>query len=77
MFSYISINWRGKPLDELLTVINLIASTTTATGLTVECVADMREYQKGITVSDKDLNAVNIKPHEFHGEWNYVVSPNM
>jgi len=58
LFSYISINWRGKPLDELLTVINLIASTTTAAGLTVECAADTREYIKGNAVSDEDLNAV-------------------
>ena len=77
LFSYISINWRGKPLDELLTVISLIASTTTATGLTVECISDMQEYKKGIVVSDDELNAVNIKPQDFHGEWNYAISPNL
>jgi transposase len=77
LFSYISINWRGKPLDELLTVINLIASTTTATGLTVECVSDTQEYRKGLAVSDEELDAVNIKPQDFHGEWNYVIFPNL
>jgi len=77
LFSYISINWRGKPLDELLTVINLIASTTTETGLTVECIHDTQEYKKGIVVSDEELSAVNIKPQDFHGEWNYVISPNL
>ena len=77
LFSYISINWRGKPLDELLTVINLIASTTTATGLTVECIADTQEYEKGRVVSDEELDAVNIKPEEFHGEWNYVILPHL
>jgi transposase len=77
LFSYISINWRGKPLDELLTVISLIASTTTSEGLTVECVSDMQEYKKGRVVADEELDAVNIKPQEFHGEWNYVISPNM
>jgi len=77
LFSYISINWRGKPLNELLTVINLIASTTTATGLTVECVSDMQEYKKGIVVSDEELNAVNIMPQDFHGEWNYTISPKL
>jgi len=77
LFSYISINWRGKPLDELLTVINLIASTTSSTGLTVECITDMQQYEKGIVVSDKDLNSVNIKPDDFHGEWNYIILPNM
>jgi transposase len=75
LFSYISINWRGKPLDELLTVINLIASTTTAAGLTVDCISDTQEYRKGIEVSDEELSAVNIKPNDFHGEWNYVIYP--
>jgi hypothetical protein len=50
LFSYISINWRGKPLDEILTVISLIASTTTAAGLTVECISDTQEYKKGVVV---------------------------
>jgi transposase len=77
LFSYISINWRGKPLDELLTVINLIASTTTSAGLNVECVSDVQEYKKGVAVSDDELNAVNIKTHDFHGEWNYSISPNL
>jgi len=77
LFSYISINWRGKPLDELLTVINLIASTTTAAGLTVECISDTQEYKKGLVVSDEELNAVNIKPKDFHGEWNYVIFPDL
>jgi hypothetical protein len=77
LFSYISINWRGKPLDELLTVINLIASTTTAEGLTVECISDTQEYKKGLVVSDEELGAVNITPQDFHGEWNYVILPNL
>jgi hypothetical protein len=77
LFSYICINWRGQPLDELMTVINLIASTTTTAGLTVECICDTQEYKKGLVVSDDELNAVNIKPNVFHGEWNYVISPNM
>ena len=77
LFSYISINWRGKPLDELLTVINLIASTTTATGLTVDCISDTQEYKKGVVVSDDELQSVNLKLHDFHGEWNYVISPNL
>jgi hypothetical protein len=77
LFSYISINWRGKPLDELLTIINLSTSTTSAGGLTVECIADTQQYKKGIVVSDKELAAVNIKQQEFHGEWNYIVFPNL
>lgn len=77
LFSYISINWRGKPLDEILTVISLIASTTTAAGLTVECISDTQEYKKGVVVSDDELLSVNLKPNDFHGEWNYVISPNL
>jgi transposase len=77
LFSYISINWRGKPLEELLTIINLIASTTSTGGLTVECVSDTQQYEKGIVVSDEELAAVNIKQQEFHGEWNYIIFPNL
>jgi transposase len=77
LFSYITINWRGKPLDELLTVVNLIASTTTTTGLTVECVSDLKEYKKGIVVSDEELHQVNIIHQDFHGEWNYMIYPNL
>jgi transposase len=77
LFSYISVNWRGKPLDEMLTIINLIASTTTATGLTVECVSDTQEYKKGRVVTDEELNAVNLKPQDFHGEWNYMILPQL
>jgi hypothetical protein len=61
----------------MLTVINLIASTTTAAGLTVECISDTQEYKKGVIVSDEELEAVNIKPHDFHGEWNYVIFPEL
>jgi transposase len=77
LFSYISVNWRGKPLDEMLTIINLIASTTTATGLTVECISDTQEYKKGHVVTDEELNAVNLKPQNFHGEWNYMILPQL
>jgi hypothetical protein len=77
LFSYISINWRGKPLEELLTIINLIASTTNVGGLTVECVSDIKQYEKGIAISDDELEAVNIKQQEFHCELNYIVLPNL
>jgi len=77
LFSYISINWRGKPLVDLMTIINLIASTTTATGLTVECVHDMKFYQKAIEVSDEVFNAVKVIPQDFHGDWNYIVFPDL
>jgi hypothetical protein len=75
LFSFISKNWRGKPLLSLAAIINLIGATTTKTGLTVECVADHGMYKKGISVTDKALAAVNMVPDEFHGEWNYTIKP--
>ncbi|GHU21094.1 hypothetical protein FACS189475_10310 [Betaproteobacteria bacterium] len=75
LFSFISKNWRGKPLLSLAVIINLIGATTTKTGLTVECVADHGTYKKGISVSDEALAAVNMVPDEFHGEWNYTIKP--
>jgi len=77
LFSYISINWRGKPLDELDTVVNFIASTTTSAGLSVTCTVDLNFYQKAILVPDEVLNSLNITPHDWHGEWNYCVFPNL
>lgn len=75
LFSWISKNWRGRPLVSLEVVINLIASTTTKNGLTVKCGADTNIYQTGITVTEDDLNNVNISKNNFHGEWNYIISP--
>ena len=77
LFSYISINWRGKPLDELDTIVHFIASTTTDTGLTVQCCIDNGFYQKGIFVSQELIQSIHIQAHSFHGEWNYCVSPNL
>jgi transposase len=75
LFSYISQNWRGKPLVSHEVIVNLIASTTTRTGLTVKCELDTNKYPKGIKVSDKELRQVNIVRDEFHGEWNYALHP--
>jgi len=77
LFSFISKNWRGKPLISLAVIINLISATTTTAGLIVKCVADHNEYKKGIEVSDEELSKVNIRMDDFHGEWNYVISPNL
>ncbi len=76
LFSFITINWRGKPLRSLRTIVQLIAATTTDTGLTVRAELDERKYPKGIKVSDAQLATVNIFPHAFHGEWNYTIAPN-
>jgi hypothetical protein len=75
LFCHITQNWRGKPLTSWETVVELIASTTTKTGLTVRCELDKREYPKGIKVSDADMATLNIKGDIFHPEWNYMISP--
>jgi transposase len=75
LFSYISQNWRGKPLVSHEVIVNLIASTTTRKGLTVKCELDTKKYTKGIKVTDKELKQVNIIRDEFHGEWNYSIHP--
>ena len=75
LFSHISQNWRGRPLTSTETVINLIATTKTKSGLTVKSSLDTGLYEKGIKVSDQAIEALNMNRHEFHGEWNYSISP--
>ena len=75
LFCHITQNWRGKPLTSRETVVELIAATTTKTGLTVRCELDTRSYPKGIKVSDAEMAALNIQRDTFHPEWNYTVSP--
>jgi len=77
LFSYISQNWRAKPLVSYRTIVNLIGATTTKTGLTVRCELDPRRYPKGIRVSDEDIAALNIHRDPFHGEWNYTLDRNL
>ena len=74
LFAYISQNWRGKPLVSHQVILRLIAATTTETGLVVTCDIDANSYPKGVTVSDAEMAELNIKPHAFHGEWNYTIS---
>jgi len=75
LFCHITQTWRGRPLISLETVVELIASTTTRTGLTVRCELDTRSYPKGIKVSDAEMKTLNIKGDPFHPEWNYTISP--
>ena len=75
LFSYISINWRNKPLTSLEMVIELISHTTSKTGLKVEAVLDQNKYPIGIKVTDKELALINIQRNEWHGEWNYTIRP--
>ena len=77
MFSMVSLNWRGRPLESLETIIELISSTTTSTGLKIYAQLDDRTYEKGIEVSDEQLAQVHITHHDFHGDWNYTVSPTL
>jgi len=76
LFSYISINWRGKPLTSLAVIIGLINGTTTKTGLKVTAKLDERKYETGIKISDDEFAKINIKKNIFHGEWNYEIYPN-
>ena len=76
MFSYISMNWRGKPLISHEVIVNLIGSTTTRSGLTVTAELDTNLYEKGLRISDAELAAVNLKKAAFHGEWNYSIEHN-
>lgn len=75
LFSFISQNWRAKPLYDYATVINLIAATTTKTGLKVYARLDKRKYEKGIKITDEELGQINICRNGFHGEWNYTIHP--
>ena len=75
MFSYISLNWRGKPLISHEVIVNLIAGTTTRTGLKIQAELDTNVYPKGIQVTDKELEKVQIQKADFHGEWNYTILP--
>ena len=75
LFAFITQNWRGKPLVSDQVIVQLISATTTKTGLSVACRIDDSRYPKGITVSDEELGAVNLTCDDFHGEWNYTISP--
>lgn len=76
LFSFITQNWRGKPLVSYQTIVQLIAATTTRTGLNVKSEIDTAFYPAGVKVSDSEMATINITPHGFHGEWNYTIRPN-
>jgi Rhodopirellula transposase DDE domain len=73
MFSFITMNWRGKPLTSLRTIIELISTTSTSTGLTIQADNDPNWYPKGVKISDRELAALPFIAHDFHGEWNYTI----
>ena len=74
LFSFISINWRGKPLTDIRTIVELIGATTTTTGLTVQATYDPTWYPRGERVSDADYATIPLRPHGWHGEWNYDIT---
>ena len=75
MFSYISMNWRGRPLISVETVVNLIAATKTEAGLTIRAALDSNKYETGKHISNQDYETINMVRDEFHGEWNYMIKP--
>ena len=75
LFSQITVTWRGRPVETHQMNVDLIGNTTTTTGLTVNCVLDTDPYPTGIKYTTKDVDALPITRHDFHGEWNYTVQP--
>jgi hypothetical protein len=76
LFSFITRNWRARPLVSYRVIVNLIAAATARTGLSVHCELDRKRYPKGVKVSDEEMAAINIKQAMFHGDWNYTIRPN-
>jgi hypothetical protein len=77
LFSHIAMNWRGKPLVDLATIVSLIASTTTQTGLRLRSEVDHKSYPTGIQITDEQMATLHLERHEFHGDWNYTIRPNL
>lgn len=75
MLCHITQNWRGRPLVSHEVIVNLIASTTTRAGLKIRAELDRGQYPKGIKITDAQLASLNLKPDNFHGDWNYTVLP--
>jgi hypothetical protein len=76
MFSFITMNWRGRPLTSYRTIVELIAATTTETGLTIQAERDTEWYPTGVKITDTEMDALPLTQHEWHGDWNYTLAPN-
>jgi len=76
LFSFITMNWKARPLVSYRVIVDLISATTTDTGLTVHCELDSADYPKGVVVSDREMDGLNISRDAFHNEWNYTMQPN-
>ena len=77
LFSFISMNWRGRPLTDIRTIVELIAATSTTSGLTVQAAYDPTWYATGTKITDKELAALTLTTHDWHGEWNYTIAPSI
>jgi len=75
MFSFISINWKGKPLVSYETVVNLIGATRTRSGLRIKARLDPRRYEKGLKITNTQMQEIHIEPHRVHPQWNYTIGP--
>lgn len=75
LFSFIAMNWRGKPLESLSTIVSLIGATRSRTGLRVRSEVDARRYPKGVLITEDQWASLRLTPHAFHGEWNYTLRP--
>jgi len=74
MFSFISVNWRGRPLTDIRTIVELISNTTTSTGLTIQAAHDPEWYPTGVKISDQQLAALPLHTHDWHPDWNYTLN---
>ena len=74
LFSFISVNWRGRSLTDIRTIVELIGSTKTKTGLSVQALYDPNWYPTGEKITDADYATIPLTPHEWHGEWNYTIA---
>lgn len=75
LFSFISMNWRGRPLTDIRTIVELITNTTTTSGLTVQAAYDPNWYPTGVKITDRDFKALPVEGHDWHGDWNYTITP--
>ena len=75
LFSHIAMNWRGKPLVNLVTIVNLIGETTTEAGLRIRSEIDRGHYPMGVAITDQQMSQLQLVPHAFHGDWNYTIRP--
>ena len=75
MFSFISLNWKGRPLVSYETVVNLIGAARTKTGLRIKAALDTRQYEAGVKIPDEEMERINLRPHSTNPSWNYTISP--